>query len=69
MEELVTPKRPSGDTYVAAHGKPVRVLVTDADGFIGSVLTLSLLRKSNRPWDRFVDEACGRRFLIIRPKR
>jgi type I restriction enzyme M protein len=28
-----------------------------------------LTQKSNRPWDRFADEACGRRFLIIRPKR
>ena len=28
-----------------------------------------LAQKSNRPWDRFADEACGRRFLMIRPKR
>ena len=26
-------------------------------------------QKSNSPWDRFADEACGRRCLIIRPKR
>jgi hypothetical protein len=28
-----------------------------------------LAQKSNGPWDQFADEASGRRFLIIRPKR
>ncbi len=39
MEDLVTSERPSDDGSAAAHGKPMRVLVTGADGFIGSVLT------------------------------
>ena len=45
MEELVTLERPSGDKYAAAHGKPIRVLVTGADGFIGSVLTPLLVER------------------------
>ena len=35
---------------------------------VGTFLAV-LAQKSNRPWDRFADEACGSRFLIIRPKR
>ena len=35
----------------------------------GVACELVLAQKSNRPWNRFADEACGRRFLIIRPKR
>jgi hypothetical protein len=36
-----------------------------ARGAVPPVLT----QKSNRPWNRFADEACGRGFLIIRAKR
>ena len=45
MEELVTLERPSGNKYAAAHGKAIRVLVTGADGFIGSVLTPLLVER------------------------
>jgi nucleoside-diphosphate-sugar epimerase len=45
MEELVMLDRPSGDQAMTTHGKPGRVLVTGADGFIGSVLTPLLVER------------------------
>ena len=45
MEELVTLEHPSRLEAVALRAKPLRVLVTGADGFIGSVLTPLLVER------------------------
>jgi hypothetical protein len=38
-------------------------------GWIVAIVIPVLAQKSNRPRNRFADEACGRRFLIIRTRR
>ena len=47
----------------------IRVASENRDWRVYRIDSAVHAQKSNRPWDRFADEACGRRFLIIRPKR
>ena len=52
--------------------RPIATILLMAGLLLCGLATYRLLvlaQKSNRPWDRFADEACGRRFLIIRLKR
>jgi hypothetical protein len=55
--------------YLAAENRILKVQLNGRLKLSDAERGVVLAQKSNRPRNRFADEACGRRFLIIRTRR